>query len=393
MPGIRFFSVCGNNALCHYWERDLQQKLPLAQYCKAPSAIKSIVNCFQAPRIKAGLAALALASGALLAAPGAQARAPQSPANTSTAAAPVQCPAASLPSPADYQAEAQRQHPDQGVLWELRKGEHTAYLLGTIHLGKLPWIYPGPRTAQALRAAPAIALELNPLDPQTLQTLMQAMARDSDAQQLVMRNNPQLSARMDAMAQALCVERSSWKGMATIPKILTLAVADVSRDGYNMAFGIDLNLAAMAQAARRPILPLETAQEQLDAMGLGGTDSLANLATPDDIAKVLDDIRSGKNREITGELVRHWQSGDLVALETLMRTCNCMDDLGMKTAMLDDRNQRMAERISPLVAKHPKLFIAVGLLHMVGDNNLLQLLQKEGFTVRQLTGKGADSAP
>ena len=128
-------------------------------------------------------------------------------------------------------------------------------------------------------------------------------------------------------------------------------------------------------------------------MGLGGTDSLANLATPDDIAKVLDDIRSGKNREITGELVRHWQSGDLAALETLMRTCNCMDDLGMKTAMLDDRNQRMAERISPLVAKHPKLFIAVGLLHMVGDNNLLQLLQKEGFTVRQLTGKGADSAP
>ena len=126
MPGIRFFSVCGNNALCHYRERDLQQKLPLAQYCKAPSAIKNIVNCFQAPRIKAGLAALALASGALLAAPGAQARAPQSPANTSTAAAPVQCPAASLPSPADYQAEAQRQHPDQGVLWELRKGEHTA---------------------------------------------------------------------------------------------------------------------------------------------------------------------------------------------------------------------------------------------------------------------------
>ena len=92
------------------------------------------------------------------------------------------------------------------------------------------------------------------------------------------------------------------------------------------------------------------------------------------------------------ELAAHWQSGDLAAIDTMMRTCNCMDDIDMKAALLDTRNQRMAERIPALLDANPQLFIAVGLLHMVGENNLVDLLRQQGFTVRQLTGKGAAPA-
>ena len=261
------------------------------------------------------------------------------------------CPAPAVKDPAVYQAESRKPHPDRGVLWQLRKGDTVAYLWGSIHVGQLPWIFPGPRTAQALRGAPAIALELDPVDPATLQALTQAMREDSDRQKL-----------------------------------------DMARSGYHPAYGIDLNLAAMAHAVGKPVQAIETAQEQLLAMGLGGDGVPAQLATPDDIRKALDDIDSGKNRQVAQKLAEYWESGDLAALEQLMQDCQCLGDVGMQAALLDTRNQRMAERLPAMMAAQPQLFIAVGLLHMVGDNNLLQLLQKQGFTVRQLTGKGAEAA-
>ncbi|WP_165841111.1 TraB/GumN family protein [Comamonas sp. JNW] len=303
------------------------------------------------------------------------------------------CPAPAVKDPAVYQAESRKPHPDRGVLWQLRKGDTVAYLWGSIHVGQLPWIFPGPRTAQALRAAPAIALELDPVDPATLQALTQAMREDNDRQKLVMRQNPELQTRMGRMAFESCVDQSTWQtNAATLARLIALGMQDMARSGYHPAYGIDLNLAAMAHAVGKPVQAIETAQEQLLAMGLGGDGVPAQLATPDDIRKALDDIDSGKNRQVAQKLAEYWESGDLAALEQLMQTCQCLGDVGMQAALLDTRNQRMAERLPAMMAAQPQLFIAVGLLHMVGDNNLLQLLQKQGFTVRQLTGKGAEAA-
>jgi uncharacterized protein YbaP (TraB family) len=336
------------------------------------------------PQLLLGLALLAGGHAA-------QARAPvaDKPAPTSNPA----CPAPPVTDPAVYQAEARKPQPDRGVLWQLRKGDDIAYLWGSIHVGQLPWIIPGPRTQQALRGAPAIALELDPVDPATLQALTQAMREDSDRQKLIMRQHPELQARMGRMAVESCIDPSTWQTNAsTLARIIMLGMQDVARSGYHPAYGIDVNLAAIAHAAGRPVKAIETAQEQLVAMGLGGNGVAAQLATPEDIRKALDDIDSGKNRQVALDLVRHWESGDLAALDQLTRDCQCLGDMGMKAALLDDRNQRMAERLPAMIAAQPQLFIAVGLLHMVGDNNLLELLQKQGYTVRQLTGKGADAA-
>ena len=317
-------------------------------------------------------------------------KSPTAPAASATpTAAAQQCPPQPATDPAVYRAEAQKPHPDQGVLWQLRKGEQTGYLLGSIHVGKLPWILPGPRTAQALRDAPAIALELDPTDPATLQALARAMGDDSNAQKAIMQANPALQTRMAAQAQALCIDDKSWQVMGTVAKIVALSMSDMANSGYHMAYGIDIHLASIARAMGKPVKALETADEQITAMGMGANASATMAATAPQITKILDDIASGKSRKTTQALTSYWQAGDIAGINKLMRECDCMDDLGSKTALLDDRNQRMAERIPALLAQHPKLFITVGMLHMVGDNNLLQLLEKQGFEIRQLTGKGA----
>ncbi len=375
----------------------MQSNTPLAPAQRALPAIK-----IKAPhthkRWQRTLAALVLPWALWAAGPLAQARTPQivsaddsTATNTAATAAPS-CPPQPPTDQAVYQAEAQKPHPDQGVLWELRKGEQVAYLFGTVHVGQLAWIFPGPRTLQALREAPAIALELNPLDPDTVQTITQAMGTDSEPQKILMRNHPQLTARMDSMAQSQCISKAAWDAMATIPKIVALSMGDMAYAGYHMAYGQDVHFAAGARAMGKPIKALETAQEQIDALGLG-SDDISKLAMPSDLDKALNDIQSGKNRALMASLAQHWQSGDLQSMDQLMRTCDCLGDIAMQSALLGERNARMAARIPALIAQYPKLLIAVGSLHMVGDDSLLPLLQKQGYTVRQLTGKGAVAAP
>ena len=375
----------------------MQTKTPLAPVQSALPAIK-IKAPYTRRRWHSAVATLVLPLALWAAGPLAQARTPQaanadesSATNTAATTAPT-CPPQPPTDPALYRAEAQKPHPDQGVLWELRKGDQIAYLFGSVHVGQLPWIFPGPRTMQALREAPAVALELNPLDPDTLQTIAKAMGTDSEPQKIILRNQPQLTARMDSLAQSQCIDKAAWDAMATIPKIVALSMGDMAYTGYHAAYGQDVHFAAAARAMGKPIKALETAQEQIDALGLG-SDDISKLAMPTDLDKALNDIQSGKNRTLMASLAQHWQSGDLHSMDQLMRTCDCLGDIAMQSALLGERNARMAARIPALIEQYPKLLIAVGSLHMVGDDNLLPLLQKQGYTVRQLTGKGAVAAP
>ncbi|GAB2470938.1 TraB/GumN family protein [Comamonas humi] len=303
------------------------------------------------------------------------------------------CPPPLAPlSPQEVQRLQRQEHPDRGVLWELSKGAQRGYLLGTIHVGQPEWLFPGPRTRQALRQAPAIALELDPADPATLQALLEMMRHESDVQKLILRHNPRLVARMDALAQQACVALPQFQTLGVVGKVLTLTMLSAQQDGYRAEYGVDLMLAAAARAARKPVKALETAQEQLEALGAVRSNRLADAATPQELDKVLTRIEDGTYRRQMQALAQDWSSGDLRALDELMRNCDCLDELDMKASLLDERNQRMARRIPALLDDYPGMVIAVGLLHMVGDGSLLQQLQAQGYAVRQLTGKGAEAA-
>jgi uncharacterized protein YbaP (TraB family) len=62
-------------------------------------------------------------------------------------------------------------------LWRMTKGDHSSYLYGTIHIARREWVFPGPKVTQALRDADTVALELDPLDPKTLESLGSGLKR------------------------------------------------------------------------------------------------------------------------------------------------------------------------------------------------------------------------
>ena len=62
-------------------------------------------------------------------------------------------------------------------------------------------------------------------------------------------------------------------------------------------------------------------------------------------------------------------------------------DVKFMKALLDVRNVHMADRSGKLMNEHPEksYVFAFGALHMVGDNNVVQLLRDRGFQVTRLT--------
>src|SRR3546814_13012429 len=54
-----------------------------------------------------------------------------------------------------------------------------------------------------------------------------------------------------------------------------------------------------------------------------------------------------------------------------------------KEAFVDDRNRTMVERMTPLLERG-KAFVAVGALHMPGDEGILHLLEQQGWRVTRV---------
>jgi hypothetical protein len=92
------------------------------------------------------------------------------------------CPPAAPPLGAEQFQAGLRDATDHGFLWRIVKEGRTSYLYGTIHAARLEWMFPGPRTAAALAASDALALELDVLDPDIqARVASSASARPGDA--------------------------------------------------------------------------------------------------------------------------------------------------------------------------------------------------------------------
>ncbi|HEY5392984.1 MAG TPA: TraB/GumN family protein, partial [Hanamia sp.] len=65
------------------------------------------------------------------------------------------------------------------------------------------------------------------------------------------------------------------------------------------------------------------------------------------------------------------------------------DDFGSEKyddLLLKDRNKNWVEQLNTIM-KRESVFVAVGAGHLVGENGLVSLLRKEGYTVEPLVNK------
>ena len=266
---------------------------------------------------------------------------------------------------------------DHGFLWRIRKGNHSSYLYGTVHVARLANMFPGPSVVQALRDSDTVALELDMLDADIQSRLRAGMAQGDrvalpDA----------LAARLAVRIAYECLPANALASLRPEVQVTALSALSGRRDGIDPAYGIDNFLAGFARGGSKRVVSLETPELQL---------SLLKMPTPQATLEMVEaavtELESGRTLQTLQRIFKVWLSGDDVDLARYDKWCECTppesERLLMKR-MLDDRNPGLADGINTLHEAGQRVFAAVGSLHMIGPLGLPALMAQRGYVVERI---------
>ncbi|HSQ69597.1 MAG TPA: TraB/GumN family protein [Steroidobacteraceae bacterium] len=268
---------------------------------------------------------------------------------------------------------------DRHTLWTVDGEQNTVYLLGSIHV-----LRAGddglPRVAEdAYEDAEQLVMEIDlddafAGDAAALLGAMQRMALLPEEESL----REVLGADYDtinARAREAGLDLALLDRFAPWFVAVTLLQLELAKRGFSPELGVEQGLAARAVADGKPILGLETAEQQFAV--------LAGLPMPMQkqfLVMTLEDA-AGLDAQID-ELMRAWRDGDSDALARLLS--EEFDEFPeLYKPLTEDRNRAWLGQIVDLLDDRDDYLVVVGALHLVGRNSVVDLLRQRGYEVTQ----------
>lgn len=271
----------------------------------------------------------------------------------------------------------------RGFLWEVRKGKQIGYLFGTIHVGR-PEFYPlPPSRLKQLQRADAIVLEADVSDAARAVTATQKYAVYADgAPGLEKRLTPQLRQRVEGVLSRNQLDLEPMMRMKPWMLGSVLALFEAAQAGYVPALSAEAYLMRLAKTADKPILEFEGIEQQFELFEKAPWET--QVAFLEEALKAVE-TRSAR-REIN-RIVQAWETADRGALERLLVEMRAQSSVGSRftvDTILLGRHPQMVRKIETLMADGKTYVFAVGALHLVGPQGLVELLRARGYTLTEL---------
>ncbi|MGF9565713.1 TraB/GumN family protein [Neorhizobium sp. JUb45] len=283
-------------------------------------------------------------------------------------------------------AEGEKTPNGKGIFWKIEKdGVPTSYLLGTMHVTDPRVLAMPAGAAEAAKDAKTIAIESDEIldekkamaglmtkpdllmfmDGKTIKTLL--------PEEQVAKLEAALKERNIPLAAVQSFKPWMISGMIALP------ACELARKA-NAAPFLDKKIALDAIAAGKPVKGLESMEEQLSAMAALPLDlHLKSLAETLDLGSRMNDV--------TETMTALYVAGDIGLTVPMLRALTPEDDkeadagyAEFEKMIVTKRNHVMADRSAALF-KEGGLFMAVGALHLPGEEGVIELLRKQGFKV------------
>lgn len=175
--------------------------------------------------------------------------------------------------------------------------------------------------------------------------------------------------------------------------IESLITSQMTKDaGLNENDGIDTYLLDLAKKENKEILEVETFDFQMKLL-FEAPDKYYEIS----ILSSIDEYEESVNE--LKELYSAWKKGDVEALKKLTKGDEVTEEDIAKyeltqedmkeieayyNAMLKDRNVGMKNKFNEYFNENKKVFYMVGAAHLIGDDGLASLLEKEGYKVTRV---------
>lgn len=261
-----------------------------------------------------------------------------------------------------------------GLLWEISKpGQQPSWLFGTIHSEDPEILDLAAAVRQAIDASNSVVLEI----------LMDTDAMMYSSTAMLMLDGRSLP---DVIGMPLYTKVAALIASRGIPELVLnrmkpwAAAVTLSTPALETGMVLDRMLYEDAVKQGKAVHGLETMQEQLDLFdSMSEADQIILLQDAIDNLQQLDAMHA--------ELLTAYKQRDLGRLLAINEASMQSGDQRLaddfQRRLIDDRNQRMAERAQPYLQKG-KAFVAVGALHLPGKTGLLERLQQQGYSVRRV---------
>lgn len=168
-----------------------------------------------------------------------------------------------------------------------------------------------------------------------------------------------------------------WESLLTSASILTI-------EGMKET-GVDSYFIGLAKQDGKEVRDIEELEDQMNAI-TANSDELSNY----NILEFLK-LEDGEMEESFKELYNMWATGDVDSLaeSDIESTAELPEELKddyevYNDAMLVQRNIGMAEKAAEYIKNGDNIFYMVGFAHFCGEGSVIDLLEKDGFTVERI---------
>ncbi|HWL73323.1 MAG TPA: TraB/GumN family protein [Burkholderiaceae bacterium] len=271
----------------------------------------------------------------------------------------------------------------RGFLWEVRKGKQTAWLFGTIHVGR-PEFYPLPPSRLGpLKRADAIVLEADVSDSARAIAATQKYAQYAEGTPgLETRLTPELRQRVESLLSRNQLDPAPMMRMKPWMLANVLALFEAAQAGYVPALSVEAYLLRLAKTDNKPILEFEGIEQQFELYEKAPW--ATQISFLEEAVKAVES--RGARRELN-RIVQAWETADRGALERLLVEMRAQSSVGSRftvDTILLGRHPQMVRRIETMMAGGKSHVFAVGALHLVGPQGLVELLRARGYTLTEL---------
>ena len=254
---------------------------------------------------------------------------------------------------------------ENSLLWEVSGNglSKPSYLYGTIHMICSTDYFLSEKVKKAFDASEQLLLEINLADPKEL-TEMQKLAMGSEP--LSKKLNAEQLSKLDIILKkttGMSVQQVDSFSLITIMSLISMKTF-----GCDDLKFYEMDFIEKAKARNLEVVGLETVKSQFNTLSAAYSD-----------AEIISALEESDTEE-TKEMVAEYKQERLSALfekATEERVMNAK----AKKYMLDERNQNWI-RILPAMIKSKTSFIAVGSAHLAGEQGVINLLRKSGYTVK-----------
>ncbi|MBW1859564.1 MAG: TraB/GumN family protein [Deltaproteobacteria bacterium] len=266
---------------------------------------------------------------------------------------------------------------DKHFLWSIRTQKNTVYVLGSVHFLRQD-AYPLAEVIEkAYSDSQKIVFEadIDSGNAPELQAKMMGLGLYLDGQTLQQNVSEQTYKVLKEKVAAVGLPISQLDRFRPWFAALMLTVMELQKMQFDPSYGVDAYFFRKAKEDEKQRIFLEPVEFQIDLFAKMGPREQESF-----LKQTMEDL--GVIESMVSDMVNSWQIGDVDTLGSILNM-SFSKHPDMYDRIMVQRNINWVSRIEGLLNQDGNVLVIVGAGHLVGDQNLLQLLRKRGYKMEQ----------